>query len=105
MLSTALINTLGVATWYLLGAAYISLSVRYWPKIESMRGKWLPSDILHSIETDDDFRQFRHHPRTYLVTATILTFLMLLTIWPYTVYCHAKRGFRTENDTKDKSHG
>lgn len=98
MLSEALINTLGVATWYILGIAYTSTASRYWPQKESFRGKWLPQDVYEVMSTDREYRQYQALPGNLLKVCVVVAFLMFLTIWPIAVYSHAKRKFRTERD-------
>lgn len=98
-LSTALINTLGVATWYLFGIAYTSLASRFWPKLESMRGKWGPWDVLAEIDTNAELRGLRVIPEALRPFMINMAFFMFLTIWPIAIYNHAKRGFRTKKDT------
>jgi hypothetical protein len=95
MLATVLINVLGVATWYLLGAAYISTAARHWPYKEEYRGKWLPWDVREAIEADPDTKHIAAYPEHILRFVLTLAFLMNLTVWPVSVYMHAKRQFRT----------
>lgn len=93
MLTTAFINTLGVATWYLLGIAYVSTASRYWPHTEEIRGKWLPMDVMAEVEGKHPFDKI---PSNMLGPVLIVAWLMFLTIWPVAIYNHAKRGFRTK---------
>ena len=97
-LSTALINTLGVATWYLFGIAYMSLSWNYWPKLESLRGMWTPGDTLHLLRTHPHFRAYHHLPTSMQVTGIIWGYLIFLTLWPVSLYFDAKRKFYTKDD-------
>lgn len=102
MLSTALINTLGVATWYLLGMAYMSVSSRLWPYKEEFRSKWLPWDVAAELEKDPDARPLFAYSDRILAIVIPLAFLIVLTIWPYSVYKHARRGFRTQPGNHSK---
>lgn len=102
MLSTALINVLGVATWYLLGIAYVSTAARLWPFKEQFRSKWLPRDVRASLESDPDARHLFAYPEAILRIVIPLAFLIVLTVWPYLVYLHAKRGFRTKSGNHGK---
>jgi hypothetical protein len=95
MLSTALINVLGVSTWYLIGIAYMSTASRLWPYKEQFRSKWLPWDIREALESDPDSQHLFVHSRATLRIVIPLAFVMILTVWPYLVYLHAKRLFRT----------
>jgi hypothetical protein len=96
MLETALINTLGVATWYIIGIAYVSTASRYWPHNEQMRGKWLPWDVAEEFTKSSKSASFDAIPPKLHGFIFILGFFMFLTIWPAAVYNHAKRGFRTK---------
>jgi hypothetical protein len=96
MLTTALINVLGVATWYLLGIAYVSTASRLWPAKEQFRSKWLPWDVRESMEADPDSRHLFAYSAAILRIVIPLAFVMVLTIWPVLIYIHAKRGFRTK---------
>lgn len=93
-LSYALTNVLGVATWYIIGIAYVSLAARYWPKDPNMRGKWTPWDVYHEFSTNKEYQHFSGINPLILVFAVSFTFFAVLTVWPYSVYCHAKRNFR-----------
>lgn len=101
-MTEALINVLGVTTWYLIGIAYVSTASRYWPYKEQFRGKWLPWDIREAMESDPDAKPITSYPESILAIVIPLAFLMTLTIWPVLIYSHAKRGFRTKpgNHTK-----
>lgn len=98
----ALINVLGVATWYLLGIAYVSTASRYWPYKEQYRSKWLPWDVREVFETDPDTKHLTAYPESILRFVIPLAFVMTLTIWPMLVYKHAKRGFRTKPGNHSK---
>ena len=102
MLATALINVLGVATWYLLGIAYVSTASRLWPVKEQFRSKWLPWDVREAMEADPDAKHLFAYPEAILRIVIPLAFVIVLTVWPYMVYLHAKRGFRTESGKHTK---
>lgn len=96
MITTALINTLGVATWYLLGIAYTSVASRHWPYEERFRNKWSPRDIFDVFEQDPPNAAWEALSRQTKAIAITLAFFTMLTLWPVSIYKHAKRGFRTK---------
>lgn len=96
MLVTTFVYAESIILWYTLGIVYVSTASRHWPQKESMRGKWTPLDVLYAIDTDPEYSSFRRTPRKLLVISVFLTFVGLLTIWPVSVYNHAKRRFRTQ---------
>lgn len=102
MWSEALINVLGVATWYLLGVAYISTAARLWPYKEEFRSKWLPWDVAEQLRKDPDARHLFVYSSGMLAFIISLAFVTMLTIWPYSIYKHAKRGFRTQPGNHSK---
>lgn len=103
MTEQALINVLGVATWYLLGIAYVSTAARLWPYKEQFRSKWLPWDVAEELRKDQDSKHLFTFSDRILAFVIPLAFVMTLTIWPYLVYVHAKRKFRTEPGKHGKS--
>lgn len=98
MLAQALINVLGVATWYILGIAYTSTASRYWPQKESFRGKWTPRDVREELDEHPPITAWDAFPAQLRSFIVIAAFLMFLTVWPIAVYHHAKRKFRTQKD-------
>ncbi len=96
MLTQALINVLGVATWYLVGIAYVSTAARLWPLKEEMRGKWLPSPAKDYLDENLPNGTWANFPEQLKTIIVCLAFFGLLSIWPVSVYNHAKRKFRTK---------